>query len=144
MNLTKSKATDFGLSENGAWMNLGGDSRIKVARHNNKKFMHRMKSIDQQYIAEKYAEGLTLADPEMEDYANVIADTLIRGWEDLQIDDDDKAFPYNKENSRKLISNRDFQAFVGEILTFANKIENYRKSKIRNDLKNLEPTSPGK
>lgn len=114
-------ATDLTLETEGTWRNLGKGARLLVARANNKAYAKLLaKSVErnQQALDADDDAANDLSDEIMID---VIAQTVLLGWEGISFKGAD--MPYSVENAKKLLAVKDFRA---RVMGFSNDFEAYR------------------
>ena len=120
MDINKFKA-DKKKEEEGVWIDIGEDARIKVARLNNEKYKNHFRRTTKPYrrqirngnLAEDVAERLLI---------DAMANTILLGWENLE--EGGKAIKYSVENAKRILSESvDFRDLVSDA---AGEIESYR------------------
>ena len=110
MDIFASFATDESLEVEGKWFNLSKTARVKVARAGNPNYVKRLrKKLDENRIdlESQGEEANDLAEKVMID---VMADTILLGWEDIQFQG--KPMGYSPLNARLLLKVKDFRKKV--------------------------------
>ena len=123
MDIFKTFGTDTEREEEGTWVNLGGKAKILVARAGNKKYSRMLNTLvskNQLALDAKTDEADDLSDEIMID---VIASTILLGWEGIEVDG--KPFPYSVENAKTVLKLKDFKLLVSQN---SKNIDNYRSA----------------
>jgi hypothetical protein len=120
MDINKFK-TDKKKEEEGVWIEIGEEARIRVARLNNEKYKNHFRRTTKPYrrqirngnLSEDVAERLLI---------DAMANTILLGWENLT--EDGKAIKYSIDNAKRILSeSSDFRDLVADA---AGEIEAYR------------------
>ena len=135
MDIFAAFATDEKLEVEGHWFNLSKTARVRVARSGNPQYIKLLrKKLDENRIdldsqgdeANEVAEKLMI---------NVLADTILLGWEDIQFQG--KPMEYSPMNARLLLQMKDFRK---KIVGFSESFEAF-KIKAQEDLGNDSPAT---
>lgn len=125
-------ATDEGKETEGVWINIGGDTELKIARAENEKHLRRGLA-----LLEEHQEQL---DNLPEDEKNALdrritrqlaAETILVDWKNLKYKG--KKLPYSQENAEMLLQHSDFRKMV---MKHAHNMQNYRIKADEADAKN--------
>lgn len=78
-------------------------------------------------LTEEQAEAIQL---------KIFVDTVLKGWQNLQLEDDGKALEYNRENAMALFSDPDWRDLYHELRSRAMKADNFRHAEAQKTAKN--------
>lgn len=114
-------ATDESLENDGAWFDLGGDAKVKVARSGNPRYAKKLTA-----LYEKNKKVLDLGGDAADKLSNdmmveVLAETILLDWKGLSFKKQE--LPYSVENSKMLLSVKDFRRVIAG---FSEDVEAYR------------------
>jgi hypothetical protein len=121
MDLKKDFGTNKELEENGAWIDMGDGTQLKIARAGNKKAMDYSRQVSKPFQTQirfgKFTEeGFTKLAIE------VAAQCILLDWKNLQEDGED--VPYSKENAIRMLT--DYPDFRNFVSASAEDIKNYQ------------------
>ncbi len=122
MDIIATFSTDEALETQGKWFPLSKTAKVLVARAGNDNYLEALRAKMQEAQldltagkeAEKLAEDLII---------EVMADTILLGWEGLK--SGDKLVPYSREQARSYLRIKDFRK---KISAFSDNFEAYRKA----------------
>jgi hypothetical protein len=122
MDLKKEFGTDKTLEEDGAWIDMGDGTQLKIARAGNKKASEYARQVSKPFQTQirfgKFTEeGFTKLAIE------VAAQFILLDWKNLQEDGVD--VPYSKENALRMLT--DYPDFRNFVSASAEDIKNYQK-----------------
>jgi hypothetical protein len=131
MDLNKVFGTDKNLEEEGVWVDLGDESKIKIARMGNIKSRERATKLQK---SAKLANKYSIDNFNEEDLADILAYSVIKDWKGIK--DNGEDLPYSFENAKAMILKyRDFRDMVVELST---EMETFRKVDIEEGKKNIK------
>ena len=113
LDLFSQFATDENLENNGAWQDIGGDSKLLVARAGNRKYAKLLTK-----LVEKNKRVLDgnddAADAKSDEImVQVIAETLLLGWEGITYKG--KELPYSIANAKLVLGMKEFRKVVAKL-----------------------------
>lgn len=126
-------AIDKNLSEEGIWVDISDDARIKVASVKTDRYKRRLAELSAPYrhmittrteAAQKKISEIT---------ARAIADVIIINWEGIQ-NNDGEEIPYSRDTAYKLL--KDYPAFADMVYAIASDDAVFKPSVIEEDKKN--------
>lgn len=105
-------ATDESLENNGTWFPIGDDSRVLVARSDNRAYAKMLTKLVEQ--GRKTLDlGGEVADKKSDEIMiEVMANTILLGWESLSFKGED--LEYSVENAKTLLSVKDFRKLIAQ------------------------------
>jgi hypothetical protein len=106
-------ATDPELEVKGVWRDVGGGTRLLIARSNNRAYSKLLNS-----LFEKHQQALDIEGPESEKLSDeimvqVFGKTILLGWEKLGYKGVE--LPYSEENAKMVLAHADFRVKVGRL-----------------------------
>lgn len=103
-------ATDESLETNGTWRDLGGGTRVLVARSGNRAYARMLAKLYEQHRAVLDAAD-DVADRKSDQImAEVVAKTILLGWESVLYKG--KHLEYSVENATMLLAHKDFRRTI--------------------------------
>lgn len=113
LDLFSQFASDETLENNGAWQDIGGDSKLLVARAGNRKYAKLLTK-----LVEKNKRVLDgdddAADAKSDEImVQVIAETLLLGWEGITYKG--KELPYSIANAKLVLGMKEFRKVVAKL-----------------------------
>ena len=113
LDLFSQFASDENLENNGAWQDIGGDSKLLVARAGNRKYAKLLTK-----LVEKNKRVLDgnddAADAKSDEImVQVIAETLLLGWEGITYKG--KELPYSIANAKLVLGMKEFRKVVAKL-----------------------------
>lgn len=113
LDLFSQFASDETLENNGAWQDIGGDSKLLVARAGNRKYAKLLTK-----LVEKNKRVLDgnddAADAKSDEImVQVIAETLLLGWEGITYKG--KELPYSIDNAKLVLGMKEFRKVVAKL-----------------------------
>lgn len=132
-DLLRRFGTNVEAEREGAWNDLGGGIRVKIARWSNQRFIRRFEELIAPHRADIDAGTL---DPTVDQQvmARVMADTIVMDWEGIELDG--KTVPYSPDQAYELLIREDLKDFRADIQRRAQRVERYRTSTLKADAKN--------
>lgn len=121
-------AVNSDLEVNGVWVPWFDDARVKVARHNNPRFIARVREL----VMERKLQDNDpkISDDGFEDISRrAVADAILVGWENVQ-DEDDKQIPFSAELAYKLFCDPEHRDFYRLIVEQSMRFELFRKVRL--------------
>lgn len=113
VDFKKEFVTNKKLEDEGAWVDIGDDGAIKVARAGNKKAIAHMRTISAPYTSQ-IRFGKLPDDVATKIAIETIAETILLDWKGITYDG--KPLPYSKENAIRLLTeSEDFRELVSNI-----------------------------
>lgn len=129
MDLDKLFATDTNLEEEGVWVDIGDNAKIKIARLGNSKSKELFKAINrQQKIKKKYLE-----DTPEEEVIPVLAKAILLDWDGIKIKGE--VLPYSYANAVKALT--EYKDFRNLVLELSMEAETFRKQEIEDNKEEL-------
>lgn len=106
-------ATNPDLEVKGVWRDIGGGTRLLVARANNRTYSKLLNT-----LFEKHQQALDIEGPESEKLSDsimvdVFAKTILLGWEKLGYKGAE--LPYTEDNAKMVLAHADFRVKVGRL-----------------------------
>lgn len=139
MDLSNFK-TDNKLEEEGSWVQVGKDAKIKVARIRNKKYLKLFKRLAAPYKS-SIRKG-SLEDSVADDILNkCIAETVLLDWKGLSVEGSE--LEYSSEEAYKILSNPEYKDFKDMVVEIADDMEVFKNNEEEEDIKNLPASSVG-
>jgi len=135
MDIFATFATDEALETEGKWFNMGKTTRVKVARSGNQKYVKLLRKKLEENKLDLETMGDDANDLAEKVLVDVIADTILLDWEDIQYQG--KEMEYSRLNARLLLQIKDFRK---KIVGFSESFEAY-KIKQEEELGNDSQTS---
>lgn len=142
MSLYNIYETDTKLENEGVWVSISKDIKVKVAALGNKAHQEILEKLLKPY---KSQIRKNLLDKELEEdiHVQAIAKTILIDWEGMT-DRDGKPLPYSYENAYKLLTDEKLKRFKGDILYLAKEAETFKTEEKEEAVKNSEKSSAGK
>jgi len=120
-------------AENGVWVDMGNDARIKVARMNNKKYKRSIKTLSTPY--KRMIQMNALPDDTAEQILNkAMAEAILLDWEGLKLNGEE--LPYNRDNAMKILSDPALEDFRNVVMDISNDMELFREQEQEEEIKN--------
>lgn len=141
-NLLEAFGIDPELEEQGVWVEIVKDVKVKVCAIGTQNHMKILEKLKAPHQAQIRANTL---DPEIEEAIHVkaMAKTVLVDWEGMTDPDTNKPLPYSYENAVKLLSDPRLKRFKGTIFSIATQQETFRKQEVEESTKNLKKSSGG-
>lgn len=121
---------DPNKAKKGVWIAYG-DAMILIGRFGNKAFIEKFNSRVAPYknmletIPEETSERIM---------AEVIAETILLGWENIQINGE--TVEYSFDEAVSILSNPEYEPFRRWVMDQSNNLENFRLTQVETDLGN--------
>lgn len=126
MDITKTFTTDKSLENNGVWVDIGGETKLCVARMYNDRYNELLRG-----AMKPHRRQVLDSESSLEIMVDVEARSILIGWEGVT--DDDKDVPYSIETAKEYLHIRDFRKLVLEI---ASSMETYKAQELEDGEKN--------
>lgn len=123
--------TDKDKRENGVWLALGGNAKVKVGYIKSERYRKIYGDLCREHRALLRTGDADAA----EKILNLaIADGLVLDWEGLT--EDGKKLPYSQETARRIISDPEYKEFRDYIYDYAIQRDNFVEEEIKEGSKN--------
>jgi hypothetical protein len=139
-DLFKKYGTDAEAEVDGKWEDMGDGLKVRVARWLNRKFLRRMEDLQRPYRYQ-IENGTLPRDKDEEIMTRLIAETILTGWEGLEIGG--KAVPYSLNAAVDILNRPDLREFRDEVLRIARTNDRFRRADTEAEGKNSKPSSTG-
>jgi len=126
MDITKTFTTDKSLENNGVWVDIGGGTKLCVARMYNDRYNELLRG-----AMKPHKRQVLDSESSLEIMVDVEARSILIGWEGVTADDKD--VPYSIETAKEYLHIRDFRKLVLEI---ASSMETYKAQELEAGEKN--------
>lgn len=137
---------DEGLEITGVWRDIGDKARLLIARDNNPKFVNALRDRLSPY--QTSLQKLSLDDDKAAEMLNeILADTILLGWENIEDDKDDPIMewkegdervfiPYSRANAILLLTK--YKEFKALVIKLSGEVEAYRSMRLSETLSNVK------
>lgn len=134
MNIFDIYETDVSLEENGVWIALAKDVKVKVAAFGNQKHKD---IIDRLFAPYKTQHRKGTLDKTIEEdlHTKAMAKTILLDWEGI-VDKDGSVIPYSPDKAYELLSKESMRRFKNDIVGLASEAETFRAQEIEDTTKN--------
>lgn len=106
--------TNMKAEQEGVWVPYENGFRILIARFGNRRCEEYLLKKGKRFLRSVKSSVSSLKDSDRDFMREVVAETILLGWENL-LDDNDVEIPYSKEEARKALEIEDFFKEVIEL-----------------------------
>lgn len=137
----KKFATNLTLEDEGVWVQLDSETKLKIARSGNKRYRGALARLTAPHkvalrsgkVSDEVADAILV---------EALAEAVLLDWEGMF--EGGKPLPYSKEEAKRLLADPSLKDFRDFVVEFANDMENYRVQELEESKANLKPSSAGK
>lgn len=120
----RSIASDLDLETGGRWLDWRCGIRLLVARWGNRTFNDALEELRAPHI-EAIREGTLDEETKEKILAGAMARGILKGWENVE-DDDDQPMPYTVEEGERVLLAPEFHDLREDVMTYSMDAEKYR------------------
>ncbi|UOF80027.1 putative structural protein [Caudoviricetes sp.] len=122
-------AVDPDLEVHGVWVSWFDNARVKVARHNNPRFVKRVREL---VLERRLQQGKKeMSDDEFEDLTRrAVADTIAIDWENIEDEETGQPVAYTSDLGYKLFCQPEYRDFYRLVIEASMRFELFRKERI--------------